>query len=140
MTAKIAILYPSIVMALLTIGLILAMGVRRFIAVRKRNVNIKFYRTYTFGEGEPESLRQHSRHVQNHFEVPPLFHLAVFGTYLVGQVTPLVLGAAWFFVGTRCVHSIIHLSYNNVLHRFLVYGLGVLAVFFLWAQLLIALV
>jgi hypothetical protein len=139
MTDKIAILYPSIVMALMTLALILAMGMRRLAAIRKHQLSIKYYRTYSDGPGEPESLRQHSRHVQNHFEVPPLFHLAVWGSFLAGEVGSLAMGAAWFFVATRGLHTVIHLSYNNVTHRFLVYGMGVLTVLFLWVQLLLAL-
>lgn len=133
-----AILYPSAVMALLTLGLLLAMGLRRFAAIRSRKVSLKYYRTYSEG-GEPESMRQHSRHVQNHFEVPPLFHLAVFGTYLAGQVTAATVAAAWFFVASRCLHSWIHLGSNNVSQRFFSFGLGLLTVIYLWAHLLLSL-
>lgn len=140
MPAKISILYPSAAMALLTIALIFGLGIRRFAAVRRRQVNPKFYRTFRDSEGsEPEALRRHWRHVQNHFEVPPLFHFAVFGTCLFGEVTAATLAAAWFFVGTRVVHAAIHLTYNNVLHRFCVFGLGLIAVALLWLRLLLTL-
>jgi len=138
MISKTAILYPAAVMALLTLGLLLAMGLRRFVAIQRRLVSIKYYRVYTEG-GEPESMRQHSRHVQNHFEVPPLFHLALYGTYVAGNVTSATVTAAWFFVATRCLHSAIHLSYNNVSHRFFVFGLGLMTVVYLWVQLLMTL-
>ncbi len=138
MHEKIAILYPSIAMALLTLSLVFGLGARRFLAVRNRTVSVKYYTTFSEGGGEPEGLRKHTRHVLNHFEAPPLFHFAVFGTYLVGDVTATTLVAAWFFVGARCVHSLIHLGYNNVLHRFLVYGAGLIAVAFLWICLLFA--
>ncbi|TXH03745.1 MAG: hypothetical protein E6R07_10015 [Nevskiaceae bacterium] len=133
------ILYPSIVMAMMTLLLLLALGARRFIAVRRRAVNLRYYRTYDDGGGEPPALRRHSRHVQNHFEVPPLFHLAVWGTYAAGDVTAATIGAAWFFVATRVVHAAIHLGPNNVSQRFFVFGLGVLAVLYLWLQLLLSL-
>lgn len=133
-----AILYPSAVMALLTLGLLLAMGLRRFIAIQQRKVSIKYYTVYAEG-AEPNAMRKHSRHVQNHFEVPPLFHLAVWGTYALGAVTPAAVYAAWFFVATRCVHSVIHLTSNNVSQRFFVFGLGVFTVTWLWASLLLSL-
>lgn len=104
MPDKILILYPSITMALLTIAMILGMGLRRLLAVRTRKVGIKYYRTYHEGSAEPESMRQHSRHVQNHFELPTLFHLAVWGTFLAGSVSALTLSMAWLFVGSRCLH------------------------------------
>jgi hypothetical protein len=136
MPDKTIILYPSIVMALLTLAMILSMGLRRFLAVQTRRVGIKYYRTYDDGPGEPERMRQHSRHVQNHFELPTLFHLAVWATFLLGTVNALTLAVAWLFVGSRCLHSFIHLGYNDVTHRFLAYGLGLFAVLFLWARLL----
>ena len=136
--SKAAILYPSAVMALFTLTLLLAMGLRRFAAIQRRTVSIKHYRTYAEG-AEPESMRQHSRHVQNHFEVPPLFHLVVWGTYALDQVTPVAVYAAWFFVATRALHSFIHLGSNDVSKRFFVFGLGVMTVAFLWARLLLVL-
>ena len=139
MIGKFSILYPSIVMAVLTVVMILALGARRLAAVRKRAVALRYYRTYDQVEGETGSLRQHARHVQNHFEVPPLFHLGVLATFAAGEVTPLAVGVAWFFVASRCVHSVIHLTYNNVTHRFLVYGAGLLALLFLWLRLLMTL-
>lgn len=138
MGGKVAILYPSVVMAVLTILLLVSMGLRRYAAVARREVNPKYYRTFSDG-AETETLRKHSRHVQNHFEIPPLFHLAVWGTYIVGDVTPVAVGAAWFFVATRVAHSFIHLTYNTVIHRFFVFGLGVFTVLFLWLRLLLAL-
>jgi len=136
MPAKIAILYPSIAMAVLSLALLLALGARRFLAVRRRQVNFKYYRTFDTPDGEPQSLRQHSRNVNNQFEVPPLFHLAVWGTYIAGEVTAVTVAAAWLFFVSRCVHSAIHLTYNTVLHRFAVYGIGLLATLFLWVRLL----
>jgi hypothetical protein len=135
MQAKTALLYPSIVMALLSLSVLLTLGARRYVAVRRRAMNLKYYRTYDEG-AEPPGLRQHSRHAQNHFEVPPLFHMAVLLTYLVGEVSASTLGVAWFFVASRALHSVIHLTYNNVSHRFAVFATGVVAVFVLWGRLL----
>ena len=130
-----AILYPSVVMAVFSIALVLALGIRRFLAVRNRKVDGRYYRTFDGGEGEPPSLRRHSRNVQNQFELPPLFHLAVWGTYAAGDVSFAAVIAAWFFVASRFLHSYIHISYNHVLHRFMVFGLGALAVLYLWITL-----
>lgn len=127
-------------MALLTATLVLTLGVRRFLSVQKRSVSLAYYRTYDEGAGEPKSLRQHSRHVQNHFEIPPLFHLAVLATFLAGTVDRTALVAAWLFVALRCLHSVIHLTYNDVTHRFFAYGFGVVTVLFLWGRLLVTLV
>ena len=138
MPGKIAILYPSIVMALMTVAVILGLGARRFLAVQRRAFNPRYYVTFNGESPEPPSLRQHSRHVQNHFEVPPLFHLAVWGTYVAGEVTTATIVAAWFFVAARAGHSLVHLTYNTVIHRFAMFGLGVFAALFLWIHLLMS--
>jgi hypothetical protein len=54
---------------------------------------------------------------RNLFEVPVLFY-ALGGVSLATHHTPswLVLGS-WAFVALRVVHSLIHCSYNQVMHR-----------------------
>ncbi len=134
-----AILYPAIVLAIMTLLMILALGLRRFFAVRARKVNHKYYQTFDTSDGEPPSLRRHSRNVQNLFEAPPLFYAVVIATYVTGTVDALAVAVAWFFVAARVVHSVIHVTYNTVLHRFLVYGVGLAALAFLWVKLLLSL-
>lgn len=133
-----AILLPSVAMALLTLSLILFMGLHRVHAVRRRRVHIRFFRAFR-GDELPEDLHIVNRHVHNHFELPPLFHVAIVATYAAGAVTPLAVALGWAFVASRCVHTAIHLTYNNVNHRFLVYGTGLLLVAALWIHLLLAL-
>jgi len=130
-----AILLPSIAMALLTLSLILFMGLHRLHAVRTRRVHIRFFRAFRGGE-LPEDLHLVNRHVHNHFELPPLFHVALVATYAAGAVTPLAVALGWAFFATRCVHTLIHLTYNDVNHRFLAYGAGVMIVAALWIHLL----
>jgi hypothetical protein len=138
MTGDQAILLPSIAMALLTLSLILFMGLHRVHAVRRRRVHIRFFRTFR-GDEMPEDLHIVHRHVHNHFELPPLFHVAIVATYAAGAVTPLAVTLGWAFLATRCVHTLIHLTYNNVNHRFLAYGAGLMIVAALWIHLLVAL-
>ena len=133
-----AILLPSVAMALYTLVLLLFMGVHRVIAVRKRRVSIRFFRAFR-GDELPDDLHLVSRHVHNHFELPPLFHVAIVATYAAGVVSPLAVALGWAFFASRCVHTAIHLTYNNVNHRFLVYGAGLLVVAALWMNLLLAL-
>lgn len=43
------------------------------------------------------------------------------------------MALAWSFVALRTAHSLIHVTYNRVVHRFAVYVLGTLCVFAMWA-------
>jgi len=69
---------------------------------------------------------------KNLFEVPVLFF--AIGCLLIAtqraSTTELVL--AWAFVVLRALHSLVHLSYNRVVHRFAAYALSTLAVFAMW--------
>jgi hypothetical protein len=139
MIERVDILYPAVAMALMTITLLLALGMRRFVAVRTRKVNHRYYQTYDISDGEPASLRRHTRNVQNLFEAPPLFYAVLIMIYVAGRIDQTMIIAAWVYVALRVVHSCIHMSYNKVSHRFPVYGSSVLVLLFLWIKLTISL-
>ncbi|HET6303954.1 MAG TPA: MAPEG family protein, partial [Myxococcota bacterium] len=86
-----AILYPGIAMFFLTFAMVLYLGVARYLAIRRGDVSIKFYRLFAEGQ-QPERLQLISRHVQNHFEIPPLFYVVLLFTHVAGQVTAHAVG------------------------------------------------
>jgi hypothetical protein len=49
-----------------------------------------------------------------------------------GGSTPGFVAAAWAYVGLRALHSLIHVTYNRVVHRFLVYVASTLLLFGMW--------
>lgn len=133
-----AILYPAIAMALLTLAMVLYLGFARYTAIQRRDVSIKFYRLYNEGV-QPDRLALIGRHVQNHFEAPPLFHVAIVLLFATGQVTGLAVVLAWLYFLLRCLHSSIHLGSNNVTRRFFTYGTSIVVLTGLWLHLLISL-
>lgn len=133
-----AILYPAIAMFLLTFSILLWLGLSRYKAIHDGSVSIRYFRTYDEGI-QPERLHLLSRHVQNHFEVPPLFYAGVLFTFASGSVTTLSVVLAWLFVAARCVHSFIHLGSNNVSVRFFTFGVSLLCLAGLWVCLAAAL-
>ncbi len=134
-----AILYPAIAMFFLTLGVMLWMGLERYRAIHAGRVSIKYFRTFDEGQ-QPARLHLLARHVQNHFEIPPLFHLGVLFTFASGTVTTTSIVLAWLFFLTRCVHSFIHLGPNNVSVRFFTFGASLLMLAGIWAGLLLRLV
>ncbi len=80
-----------------------------------------------------------SDNFRNLFELPVLFYLALVVAAVFGLATPTTMGLAWAFVGLRVVHSVVHCSYNRVMHRFVVYVAGALVLWALWACLAIGL-
>ena len=76
---------------------------------------------------------------RNLFEVPVLFYALCILAFVSHTVTPLLVGGAWAFVALRALHSLVHCTYNRVLHRFAVYVLSTVILFGLWAALAVRL-
>ena len=75
---------------------------------------------------------QAAENFRNLFEVPVLFYLLCVALVLNGGSTAGFVAAAWAYVALRAVHSVIHVTYNRVTHRFLVYVTSTLLVFGMW--------
>lgn len=69
---------------------------------------------------------------RNLFEVPVLFYLLCAALAVTGASTPGFVAAAWAYVALRALHSLIHVSYNRVVHRFLAYVASTLLLFGMW--------
>jgi len=72
---------------------------------------------------------------RNLFELPVLFYAAVCVAAITGLATPVSLALAWTFVVLRVLHSLVHCTYNRVIHRFLLYVAGAIVLFAWWAYL-----
>ena len=79
---------------------------------------------------------QAAENFRNLFEVPVLFYLLCVALVLNGGSTPGFVAAAWAYVGLRALHSVVHVTYNRVMHRFLVYVASTLLLFGMWAAFL----
>jgi hypothetical protein len=132
-----AIVFPAIAMFMLTASVVAYAGGSRVAAIRRGEVSIRYYRLYNEGEQTPR-LQVIGRHMQNHFEVPPLFYVAILFLYETGGVTPAAVALAWLYFGSRCVHSFIHLGSNNVNHRFAAFAIGGIILVGLWILLLVS--
>ena len=132
-----AIIFPAVAMFMLTFSVVAYTGGSRLAAIRRGDVSIRYYRRYNEGE-QTARLQVIGRHLQNHFEVPPLFYAAVLFLYVTGSVTPTAVALAWLYFASRCVHSFIHLGSNNVTHRFIAFAASGLILSGLWILLLVA--
>ena len=90
------------------------------------------------GKITPDAIRNPSDNLKNLFEVPILFYGMVFYLYTTEKVDIAYLRAAWIFVVLRCIHSVIHSTFNNVTYRFQAYALSCFALFYMVARASIA--
>ena len=77
---------------------------------------------------------------RNLFEVPVLFYVLCAALALTGGSTPGFVAGAWAYVALRALHSLIHVNYNRVVHRFLVYVASTLLLFGMWILFVVRIV
>lgn len=77
-------------------------------------------REFTLGESSrvPERAGLANRNYMNLLELPLLFYVGCLAALATANVSPVLLTLAWAYVALRVVHSLIHINYNRVSHRF----------------------
>ncbi len=128
-------LYAMFAMVLLTFGVAFRLLFLRIKAVKSGQLRISQFRLNT---GEmPSEMQQAARNYSNLFEAPLLFYVA--GTIAIAMdvESTAILVFAWLFVAVRLVHSLIHLTYNNVIHRLWAFSVGNICILIIWGLLLL---
>lgn len=75
----------------------------------------------------PAPARFAAENYNHQFEMPVLFYVLCIASMLIGIADNWSLIYAWLFVALRAVHAVIHCTYNNVIHRFVVFLLSSIA-------------
>ena len=94
-------------------------------------------REFALGESPkvPAAARLANRNYMNLFELPVLFYVACLVAVAVGAETPALVALGWAYVAFRVVHSVIHVTYNHVLHRFYAFAASNAALIAMWVLL-----
>jgi hypothetical protein len=111
-----AIIFPVIALAALTFGVGLWLGVIRFRAARNGDINPEYYKLNR-GAKLPEYYLKVNNNYNNLLEIPILFYVVSILIYITDRTDYVLLILSWSFVISRCVHSYIHTTYNNLIHR-----------------------
>lgn len=127
------IIYPVFCLVILTFFMIAATGISRLISVRRRQVHPRYY-VLMSGDTPPDYVQKIGRNMANLLEVPVLFYLLAVLVILFQINSELLVDLAWLYVALRLIHSIIHISYNNVPLRLIVFVLSVVTLMIMWLQ------
>lgn len=121
-----------------TFAVLALVPIARFRAAFKGQVNAGDFR---FGESArvPGRVALPNRNFMNLLELPLLFYLVCIALYVTLNVDAIALALAWLYVGLRVVHSVVHLTYNNVFHRLGAYAASVAVLLILWIRFAVAL-
>ncbi|WP_414986855.1 MAPEG family protein [Acidovorax sp.] len=134
-----SILLPAMALAGWTLCVLLLLPYHRFKAVRAGHVN-----AHDFKHGEsprvPPSVSIPNRNLMNLLEIPVLFYFVSIVIFVSQLTDSVAVGLAWSYVILRVLHSLIHLTYNDVIHRLVAFAASNAVLVVLWLRVGIALV
>lgn len=115
------ILQPLAVYLLLALVVSMRMGYLRLLAFRAQRLHPQNYAMRAGRASLSPAAERTADHYQNLFEMPVVFVVACIMIYVTGVTDMFYLSAAWLYVILRLLHSVIHVTYNRVYHRFLAF-------------------
>jgi hypothetical protein len=72
----------------------------------------------------------------NLLELPVLFYTISLLILILQKSDTVFVGLAWTYVALRIVHSTVHLTYNRVLHRLLIFAASNVVLIVMWLRVL----
>lgn len=129
-----AIVLPAVALVVLTAIVWVRLYVERIGEMRARKISPQ---SLAISAHASQALNrvQASDNFRNLFEVPVLFYALCAVLASAQYVAPFFVIGAWIYVALRYVHSFIHLTYNRVSHRFVIYAVSTVVLFVLWGTL-----
>lgn len=119
-------------MALVTFLVLGLIPIRRFRAAAAGLVTPDDFKL-----GESAAVPGHvavvNRAYMNLLELPMLFYVGGLMYFVAGRVDATALALAWTYVSLRALHSVIHITYNNVFHRLAAFALSNVVLMVFWA-------
>ena len=128
---------PCTAMVLVTALVWIKLYADRLSEMRSKRINPQSLATARAATARLENT-QAADNFRNLFEVPVLFYVLCIAIAFNGGSTPGLVYAAWVFVGLRAMHSLIQVTYNRVMHRFLVYVASTVLLFGMWIVFFLA--
>jgi hypothetical protein len=125
------ILYPVFALGAWTLMVLLLIPFVRVRSVRRREISPNDFK-YGESMAVPPNVSIPNRNYMNLLELPMLFYIVCVVLYVTAYGARVGVLVAWAYVGLRMIHSLIHLTYNHVLHRLFAFTLSNVALVSLW--------
>ena len=133
-----AIIYPAAALVVWTMLVALSLVAVRFQLVFSNKINPVYFKINSGGK-MPKYHTQLEQHYSNLFEFPVLFYALVAVLLATDRVTETFVILSWVYAGLRMVHTLIHTTYNHVLHRLAVFAASCFIVVYMWVELALSL-
>lgn len=130
-----ALLYPLLIQVALTFTVMIRLYVTRVAEFKRKRIDPNSVPTrQSFAASITDSANV-ADNFANLFEMPVLFYTAVVLALTLLIHDPIMIALAWLYVGLRIMHSLIHCTYNLVMHRFAVFAFSALVLLAMWLRL-----
>ena len=128
-----AIFLPVGVLAFWTFAVLLLIPFRRFQAGFAGHITADDFK---FGESSnvPCHVSIPNRAMMNLLELPVLFYVICLMYFVTGRADTLTVEIAWIYVGFRLAQTLIHITYNNVIHRLTAFAVSNFVLVGLWLK------
>jgi hypothetical protein len=133
MTPAYSLALACVALALLTSLVAVRMLVVRVGEMRRRRIHPQQIATSAQATDKLQSI-QVSDNYRNLFEMPVMFYALCALLLATGSATAFFAAGAWLYVLLRCAHSVIHCTYNRVMHRFAVFATSFVVLLVMWVH------
>ena len=132
------LLLAALAMVVLTFAVGLRMLYCRVQEMRQKRLHPQKAATSKTMAANLENI-QAADNYRNLFETPVLFYALVACAVAAAYAPPWLVIGAWCYFGLRVVHTIIHCTYNNVMHRLAAFAIGFVLLVGLWIAFVLTL-
>jgi hypothetical protein len=129
------ILLPLLVQVLVTFLVWVYLYITRLNEISSKNISPQQLASRTKSQSLLLDSANPADNFKNLFEMPVLFYLAVLLSLILFIQDQLLVQLAWVFVILRAIHSLIHCTYNRVMHRFVAYLASCVLLVLMWFRL-----
>ena len=134
MTTSVSLVLPCAALALLTGIVAVRMLQARVNEMKARRIHPQAVATSRQAAEKYQQV-QAADNYRNLFEMPVLFYLLCALVIALNKADSAYVLGAWAYVVLRYVHSFIHVTYNQVMHRFAAFASSSAVLAAMWVRL-----
>ena len=129
------LLLPVLAQVVLTFVVMLVMYRKRVAEMKTKRIHPQRTKSRSMTHGVLTDSETAANNYANLFESPVLFYTAILLTLILMVQDSILVALAWTYVGSRYLHSFIHITYNRVMHRFSVFIFSSFVLLAMWVRL-----
>jgi len=129
------LLLPLLAQVALTFIVIVVMYQKRVAEMKSKQIHPQQIKTRVKSKELLTGSAASADNYSNLFELPVLFYTAILLTLMLMVQDSILVILAWTFVAARGLHSLIHVTYNRVMHRFSVFIFSSFVLLAFWVRL-----